>query len=91
MRKRIIAAAVTAVLFLAFFFAANSEEAPSFSIDQEQVLQGMKRSWLQGYEPEIKYNTLTLVIPVRSESARGIIQAELIPAAQEETVHGETE
>ena len=72
-----IAVLLTA-LFLIPIFAAGAEEKPDFEIDQRQVLQGMNRSWLQGYEPRIANNTLSLALPIRSDQADGIIQTELL-------------
>lgn len=72
----------TAVLLTALLlipvFAIRAEESPAFTIDQRKVLQGMNRSWLQGYAPTISSNVLNLVIPILSDQADGQIQTELI-------------
>ncbi|MBR0217664.1 MAG: hypothetical protein IJQ33_00465, partial [Clostridia bacterium] len=60
------------------FFDAQSEEKADFEIDRRRVLQGMNRSWLQGYEPTISNNHLSMVIPILSDQAEGSIQTEWI-------------
>ena len=72
-----IAILLTALLLIPIF-AAKSEEKADFEIDQRRVLQGMNRSWLQGYEPTISNNYLSLVLPILSDQAEGSIQTELI-------------
>ncbi len=74
-----IAALLTA-LFLIPIFAAQAGGTNDFEVDRRLVLQGMNRSWLQGYEPRIANNTLSLALPIRSGRAEGPIQTELIPA-----------
>lgn len=76
-----------AVLLTAVFFASilppgtvEAENVEPFRIDQRRVLQGMKRSWLQGYEPTISQNTMTFVLPVLSDTASGAIETEIILA-----------
>ena len=76
-RKYIIAVLLTAFLLIPFF-AAQSEEKANFEIDQRRVLQGMNRSWLQGYEPTISNNYLSMVLPILSDQAEGSIQTEWI-------------
>ncbi len=41
-------------------------------------MQGMNRSWLQGYEPTVSNNYLSLVLPILSDQADGLIQTELV-------------
>ena len=72
-----IAVLLTALLLIPIF-AVRAEETPAFSIDQRRVLQGMNRSWLQGYEPKISNNVLSLVLPILSDQAEGAIQTELL-------------
>ena len=71
-------AVLLAALLLIPIFVARAEEAPDFEIDQRRVLQGMNRSWLQGYEPKISNNVLSLVLPILCDQAEGLIQAELL-------------
>ena len=81
-----------ATLFLIPIFPARAEKKPAsaapsappkeiigaFTIDQRKLLQGMNRTWLQGYEPKISSNVLSLVAPILSDQAEGTIQAELL-------------
>ena len=79
MKIRIVCAVLLAAVFLVLILTpAQAEEA--FTIDERRVLQGMKRSWLQGYEPTINQNTMTFVLPILSGSASGSIDAEIILA-----------
>ncbi len=78
MNRKYRIAVLLAALLLIPFFAARSEEKADFEIDQRRVLQGMNRSWLQGYEPAVSGNTLNLVVPILSDLADGQIQTELI-------------
>ena len=77
--NRLLAVLLTA-MFLAPLFAptARAGEAAAFSIDTRRVLPGMKRSYLQGYQPTVSRNVMTLLLPVASPSARGAVQAEII-------------
>ena len=43
----------------------------------------MSRSYLQGYEPVVSWDRLTMVIPIRSEKAVGNIEAEMIAGNEE--------
>lgn len=73
-----IAVALTVLLLVPLFQGNAAENA--FTIDQERVLQGMNRSWMQGYEPSISNNRLTLMLPLLSDRAYGTIETELIMA-----------
>ena len=68
-----IAVLLTALLLIPIF-PVYAEESPAFTIDQRRVLQGMNRSWLQGYEPKISSNVLSLVMHILSDQAEGTIQ-----------------
>ena len=70
-------AALLAVLFLALCLAATAENE-AFQISQDTVLPGMGRSWRQGYAPAVSGNTLSLLLPIRSDRAQGPIQAEIL-------------
>lgn len=80
MKSKYLIAVLLTVLFLVPIFGGSAEEAAPFAIDEGRVLQGMNRSWMQGYEPTIAHNRLTLVLPILSEQAYGAIQTELIMA-----------
>jgi hypothetical protein len=55
--------------------AAASED---FALDVDRRLEGMARSWRQGYAPAVRGNTMTLHLPLRPGSAVGAINARLI-------------
>ena len=80
MKRKYLIAVLMTVLFLVPIFGGYAEEASPFAIDEGRVLQGMNRSWMQGYEPGISGHRLTLVLPILSEQAYGAIQTELIMA-----------
>lgn len=71
-------AVLLAALFLIPIFSTRAEEKADFEIDQRKVLQGMNRSWLQGYEPRISNNVLSLALPILSDQAEGQIETELV-------------
>ncbi len=79
MKSQYFIAVLLTVLFLVPIFGVQAEESP-FTIDQDRVLKGMNRSWMQGYEPSISQNKLTLVLPILSEQANGSIETELMMA-----------
>ncbi len=47
--------------------------AAEFTIDQYAILDGMGRSWYQGYEPVPSYDKLTLYLPLCAKSCTGDI------------------
>ena len=51
--------------------------AAEFEIDQHAEINGMSRSWYQGYGPTIKNHTMTLCLPIRAESCVGDITVSL--------------
>ena len=79
MKSKYFITVLLTVLFLVPIFGAQAEDSP-FTIDQDRILNGMNRSWLQGYEPSVSQNKWTLVLPVLSDEAYGFIQTELIMA-----------
>ena len=52
-------------------FAAECE------IDQHYTMDGMDRSWYQGYEATIKNHTMTLCVPLRAEKCVGEIKVSI--------------
>ena len=52
-------------------FAAECE------IDQHYTMDGMSRSWYQGYEATIKNHTMTLCVPLRAEKCVGEIKVSI--------------
>lgn len=78
MKIKFFLAALLTALFLAPFFRGSAEEPAPFVLDEGRVLPGMSRSWLQGYEPSIEGNRLTLILPILSEKAVDAIRVELL-------------
>ena len=68
--KRVIIILLTILLVLSMGVTAFAAE---FEIDQHAEIDGMSRSWYQGYEPTISYHTMTLCLPIRAESYTGDI------------------
>lgn len=79
MKRQYLIAVLLTALFLVPIFGAQADASP-FAIDQDRILSGMNRSWLQGYEPSVSRNTWTLVLPILSEAAEGAIETELVMA-----------
>ena len=77
MKNQYKLAVLLAALLLLPVFAARAEGKADFEIDRRRVLQGMNRSWLQGYEPKISNNMLSLILPILSDRAEGQIETEL--------------
>ena len=78
MRNLYKTAVLLTALLLIPIFAVQAEEKADFEIDRRLVLPGMNRSWLQGYEPKISNNVLSLALPILSDEAEGPIQTELV-------------
>ena len=74
MKKFILLPLLLAVLFLTPIFALAEGD---FTLDETAVLNGMGRSWAQGYEPVISGNTMTLHAPLTSGNSAGKITVTL--------------
>ena len=72
--KRMICIFLTMLLVLSMRVAALAAE---FEIDRYAVPDGMGKSWYQGYEPAVFYNTMTLYLPIRGTSCVGDITASI--------------
>lgn len=68
--KRLICVLLTVLLVLSISVTAFAAE---FEIDKHSAIDGMSRSWYQGYEPTISYHTMILCLPIRAESYTGDI------------------
>ena len=66
--KRVTCFLLTMLLVLSMSVTALAAE---FEIDQHAEIDGMSRSWYQGYEPTISYHTMTLCLPIRAEGYTG--------------------
>ena len=81
--KKILSILLLAVLITAMIPSAYADNTDAFTIDERIVFNDMSRCYLQGYEPVVSWDRLTMVIPIRSEKAVGNIQAELIVANED--------
>ena len=68
--RKTICILLTMLLVLSMSVTAFAAE---FEIDQHSTMDGMSRSWYQGYGPAIKNHTMTLCLPIRAESCVGDI------------------
>lgn len=68
--KRLFCIILTLLLVLSVSVTAFAAE---FEIDQHAEIDGMSRSWYQGYGPTIKNHTMTICLPIRAESCVGDI------------------
>ena len=51
--------------------------AAEFEIDQHTKIDGMSRTWYQGYAPSISYHKMTICLPIQAESCVGDITVSL--------------
>ena len=72
--KRLICIVLSMLLLLSMSVTAFAAE---FEIDQHSTIDGMNRSWYQGYAPSISYHKMTLCLPIRAESCVGDITVSL--------------
>ena len=72
--KRLICILLTLLLVLSLSVTALAAE---FEIDQHSTMDGMNRSWYQGYAPSISYHKMTICLPIRAESCVGDITVSL--------------
>ena len=72
--KRLTSILLTMLLILSMSVTAFAAE---FEIDQHSTIDGMNRSWYQGYAPSISYHKMTLCLPIRAESCVGDITVSL--------------
>lgn len=75
--KKMLSILLLAVLLTAVIPCAFAEGGEAFTIDERVMFNDMSRSWLQGYEPSVSWDRLSLILPIRSEKAVGNISAEL--------------
>ena len=70
----------TIYIFLAMLLVLSMSVtafAAEFEIDQNTKIDGMSRTWYQGYAPSISYHKMTLCLPIRAESCVGDITVSL--------------
>ena len=66
----------TICMFLALLLVLSMSVtvfAAEFEVDQHTKIEGMSRTWYQGYAPSISYHKMTLCLPIRAESCVGDI------------------
>lgn len=68
--KKMICVILTILLMLSFSVTAIAAE---FGVDPYSKMDGMSKSWYQGYEPAIKNHTMTLYLPIRATNCTGEI------------------
>ena len=62
---------------LLVLFMSVTAFAAEFEIDQHNKIDGMSRSWYQGYSPSISYHKMTICLPIRAASCVGDITVSL--------------
>ena len=72
--KRLICILLTMLLVLSMSVTAFAAE---FEIDQHTKIDGMSRTWYQGYTPSISYHKMTICLPIRAASCVGDITVSL--------------
>ena len=72
--RKTICIFLTMLLVLSMSVTAFAAE---FEIDQHSTIDGMSRSWYQGYAPSISYHKMTICLPIRAESCPGDITVSL--------------
>ena len=72
--RKTICILLTMLLVLSMSVTAFAAE---FQIDQHSTIDGMNRSWYQGYAPSISYHKMTLCLPIRAASCVGDITVSL--------------
>ena len=72
--RKTICIFLTMLLVLSMSVTAFAAE---FELDQHSTIDGMNRSWYQGYAPSISYHKMTLCLPIRAESCVGDITVSL--------------
>ena len=72
--RKTICILLTMLLVLSMSVTAFAAE---FEIDQHSTIDGMSRSWYQGYTPSISYHKMTICLPIRAASCVGDITVSL--------------
>lgn len=72
--RKTICIFLTMLLVLSMSVTALAAE---FEIDQNTKIDGMSRTWYQGYAPSISYHKMSLCLPIRAESCVGDITVSL--------------
>ena len=70
----------TICMFLALLLVLSMSVtvfAAEFEVDQHIKIDGMSRTWYQGYAPSISYHKMTICLPIRAASCVGDITVSL--------------
>ena len=57
--RKLICILIAMLIFAAHVCAAE--------VDQYATISGMGKSWYQGYEPNVKNNTMTIYLPIKTD------------------------
>ena len=68
--RKTICILLTMLLVLSLSVTAFAAE---FEVDQHTKIDGMSRTWYQGYAPSISYHKMTICLPIRAASCVGDI------------------
>ena len=69
--KKILSIFLLAVLIAAMIPSAWADNTDTFTIDERTVFNDMSRSYLQGYEPVISWDRLTMAAEHERQNAAG--------------------
>ncbi len=69
--------AMTACLLALVMSLSVPAFGAEFTLDETATMDGMSRSWYQGYAPTIKNHVMTLCLPIKAESCVGDITVSL--------------
>ncbi len=69
--------AMTACVLALVMSLAMPAFAAEFTLDETTAIDGMSRSWYQGYTPVVKNHVMTLCLPIKAENCVGDITASL--------------
>ena len=72
--RKTICIFLTILLVLSMSVTAFAAE---YEIDQHTKIDGMSRTWYQGYSPSISYHKMTICLPIRAASCVGDITVSL--------------
>ena len=72
--RKTICIFLTMLLVLSMSVTAFAAE---FEVDQHTKIDGMSRTWYQGYAPSISYHKMTICLPIRAASCVGDITVSL--------------
>lgn len=72
--RKLICLSLSVLLLLSLAVCAQAAE---FTLEEYETIDGMSRSWYQGYSPTIKKHVMTICLPLRAENCVGDITVSL--------------